>query len=207
MGKIDLNKSQKKLSLLNTAFDLFTSKGVNETSIAEIAKEAGIAKGTFYLYFRDKYDIRNKLISYKAGSLLINAAEEVRSVHDNSAMCLSDRIIALVDHIINALQEDKNLLMFISKNLSWGIFRESIEDSLQEDEDGNVKKAFYDLLSLTEENYNDAEIMIYMITEFVSSTCYNAILYSEPCDMDHLKPYLFATIRAIISQHEPEQKD
>ncbi|MBQ1721891.1 MAG: TetR/AcrR family transcriptional regulator, partial [Lachnospiraceae bacterium] len=70
MSKIDFNKSQKKISLLNTAFELFTTKGVNETSIAEIAKAAGIAKGTFYLYFRDKYDIRNKLISYKAGSLL-----------------------------------------------------------------------------------------------------------------------------------------
>ncbi|MBQ2466370.1 MAG: TetR/AcrR family transcriptional regulator, partial [Lachnospiraceae bacterium] len=50
MSNLDFNKSQKKISLLNTAFELFTTKGVNETSIAEIAKAAGIAKGTFYLY-------------------------------------------------------------------------------------------------------------------------------------------------------------
>ena len=207
MGKIDFNKSQKKLSLLNTAFDLFTTKGVNETSIAEIAKEAGIAKGTFYLYFRDKYDIRNKLISYKAGTLLINAAEEVQSQQHMETMSLTDRILALVDYILTALEEDKNLLMFISKNLSWGIFRESIEEGISDSDDENIKTAFYDLLSLTEDNYRDPEVMIYLITEFVSSTCYNAILYSEPCSIEQLKPYLFATIRAIISQHEPEQKD
>ena len=45
--------------------------------------------------------------------------------------------------------------------------------------------------------------MIYLITEFVSSTCYNAILYEEPCNIEHLKPYIFETIRAIIKQHEP----
>ena len=59
MGKIELNKLQKQTSLLNTAYELFTTKGVNKTSIAEISKAAGIAKGTFYLYFKDKYDIRN----------------------------------------------------------------------------------------------------------------------------------------------------
>lgn len=52
MGKIELNKLQKQTSLLNTAYELFTTKGVNKTSIAEISKAAGIAKGTFYLYFK-----------------------------------------------------------------------------------------------------------------------------------------------------------
>ena len=66
MGKIELNKLQKQTSLLNTAYELFTTKGVNKTSIAEISKAAGIAKGTFYLYFKDKYDIRNKLISHES---------------------------------------------------------------------------------------------------------------------------------------------
>lgn len=201
MGKIDLNKSQKKISLLNTAFELFTTKGVNETSIAEIAKEAGIAKGTFYLYFRDKYDICNKLISYKAGTLLIEAAEEVHRKHANESLSLNDQILTLVEHIIYTLESDKKLLMFISKNLSWGIFRESVQDSLQDD-DANFKGAFYDLISLTEENYKDPEIMIYLITEFVSSTCYNSILYSDPVDIETLKPYIFDTIRAIIKQHE-----
>ena len=68
MGKLESNKLQKRTSLLNTAFNLFTTKGVSKTSIAEISKNAGIAKGTFYLYFKDKYDIRNKLISHETAS-------------------------------------------------------------------------------------------------------------------------------------------
>ena len=65
MGKLENNKQQKRTSLLDTAFKLFTTQGVSKTSIAEISQKAGIAKGTFYLYFKDKYDIRNKLASSK----------------------------------------------------------------------------------------------------------------------------------------------
>ena len=63
MGKIDKNKQIKRESLLETAFRLFTSKGIQKTSISEIVEDAGVAKGTFYLYFKDKYDIRNKLVA------------------------------------------------------------------------------------------------------------------------------------------------
>ena len=55
MGKIEEKKRQKKEALLVSAFQLFTEKGIDNTSISEIAKNANMAKGTFYLYFKDKY--------------------------------------------------------------------------------------------------------------------------------------------------------
>ena len=54
MGKLDTNKRLKRESLLKTAFSIFTDKGVSKTSISEIVEKAGVAKGTFYLYFKDK---------------------------------------------------------------------------------------------------------------------------------------------------------
>ena len=59
MGKIDNNKQMKRESLLDSAFSLFIDNGFNKTSISDIVNNAGVAKGTFYLYFKDKYDIRN----------------------------------------------------------------------------------------------------------------------------------------------------
>ena len=51
MGKVDHNKQQKRESLLDSAFSLFIDNGFNKTSISDIVKNAGVAKGTFYLYF------------------------------------------------------------------------------------------------------------------------------------------------------------
>lgn len=54
MGKIEVNKKQKKESLLNTAFSLFTSKASRRLRFQVFLDNAGVAKGTFYLYFSDK---------------------------------------------------------------------------------------------------------------------------------------------------------
>ena len=54
MGKLDENKKIKQEALLSSAFKLFTEKGINNTSISDIVSSAKLAKGTFYLYFKDK---------------------------------------------------------------------------------------------------------------------------------------------------------
>ena len=208
MGKIETNKQQKQSSLLNTAFKLFTTKGVNKTSIAEISQQAGIAKGTFYLYFKDKYDIRNKLISHESSKLFKNAAKDLQSYAETveGEMPFDDQIIFMVNHIISKLNSNKTLLTFISKNLSWGIFKEALTTNVAEN-DINFKDVFYQMIDNCSNNIKDPEIMIFLIIELVSSTCYSVILDSEPADLETIKPYLFSAIRAIIAQHiEKENK-
>ena len=58
MSKLEVNKKKKKDALFHTAFELFTTKGLTKTTISDIADQAGVAKGTFYLYFKDKYPIK-----------------------------------------------------------------------------------------------------------------------------------------------------
>ena len=73
MSKVEKNKKQKENSLYDAAYDLFTTKGINNTAISEIVKKAGVAKGTFYLYFKDKYDILDKIILNKSSQVLSEA--------------------------------------------------------------------------------------------------------------------------------------
>lgn len=109
MGKLENNKQQKRTSLLDTAFKLFTTQGVSKTSIAEISQKAGIAKGTFYLYFKDKYDIRNKLVSHEASKLFKNAVSALelhikeQQINNHSfTITFTEEIIFIADHIINS---------------------------------------------------------------------------------------------------------
>ena len=48
--------------------------------------------------------------------------------------------------------------------------------------------------------FEEPELMLFMIVELVSSTCYSSILYNEPVSIEKLKPYLFDAIRAIIQR-------
>nr|WP_312577739.1 TetR/AcrR family transcriptional regulator [Sedimentibacter sp.] len=46
-----------RLRILNVASSLMIEKGVKETSLKDIAKEAGMSKGTLYYYYSAKEDI------------------------------------------------------------------------------------------------------------------------------------------------------
>ena len=75
MSRVEENKQQKKNSMMETAFQLFTSKGIANTTISDIVEMAGVAKGTFYLYFKDKYDLNEKLIIHRSEQLMRHALE------------------------------------------------------------------------------------------------------------------------------------
>ena len=197
-GKAEVNKRIKKDALLNTAFELFTDQGIHNTTISNIADRAGVAKGTFYLYFKDKYDIRNFLIARKAGEVFARADEKLKNTDLES---LEDRIVFLADHIISQFSKDRTLLVFISKNLSWGIFKKQLLSSTDEGEPdlpGIIREAF----ETSRTRYRNPEVMIFMIIELLSGAIYSSILYEDPLPIDALKPYLFDSIRSIMRSQE-----
>ena len=75
-------KEEKKQNLMASAYDLFMEKGFVKTTVDEIVRRANVAKGTFYLYFKDKYDLRDKLVVYKAGQLFTDAHNALKKYPD-----------------------------------------------------------------------------------------------------------------------------
>lgn len=112
-----------------------------------------------------------------------------------------DQIIFIVDYIINELSQNQSLLAFISKNLSWGIFKQALTKNVAP-EDVNFQDVFYKMIDESDEKIENPEIMIFQIIELVSSTAYSAIINKEPVDVETLKPYLYQTIRTIIINHQ-----
>ena len=51
--------SEKRNNFMSSALKLFVANGVQHTSTAEIAKEAGTAAGTLFLYFPTKQDLNS----------------------------------------------------------------------------------------------------------------------------------------------------
>lgn len=194
MSKLEQKKQKKLEALLENTLELFTSKGIQDTSISEIVQRAGVAKGTFYLYFKDKYDIRNVLIAHESTKVFVKAEARLRKENMEN---FEDRIIFLANDIVEQLANDKKLLMFISKNLSWGYFKVALTENTRENT-VDFKKVYEKMLRESGKNFKDPEVMLFMIVELVSSTCYSSILYSEPRPIEELKPYLFETIRSII---------
>lgn len=199
MGKWDSNKKQKLEALLNTGFELFQSQGINKTSIADIAEKAGVAKGTFYLYFKDKYDLRNRLIAHKSSQLFEMAykALEASDIDRN----LEDDLIFIVDYILDYLNDNKPLLTFMYKDLSWGVFKKALTETTIDDEDINFNYLYNLMVQNAKAEIHDPEIMLFLIIELVGATAYSSIIYNDPIDLAKLKPHLYNTIRNIIKEY------
>ena len=198
MGKWDANKKQKRDSLLNTSFDLFTSQGINQTSISDIVKKAGVAKGTFYLYFKDKYDIRNRLIAKKSNQLFRNAYYELLG---NNAPTVEDKVIFMMKHILLALRDDPKLLSLIYKDLSWVLFKEAVAGFSEEDEE-DFMSIITTMFEESKVKYRDHEVMMFLIVEMVSSSGYSSIIYKQPMPLEDLIPELEAAVRGLMKSFE-----
>ena len=63
MQVVPLEWEDKRARIEQTALALFLQNGIENTSINQITKQAQIAKGTFYLYFKDKDElVRSSLV-------------------------------------------------------------------------------------------------------------------------------------------------
>lgn len=61
-GKRDLNRRKRVQDLIDAGLTLFLARGIEAVTIDEVAREAGMAKGNFYRYFRDKSDLVEAVI-------------------------------------------------------------------------------------------------------------------------------------------------
>jgi len=104
--------NEKKVKLIESGMRLFTLKGYHKTSVQEIATEAGISKGGFYLYFQSKEeflttatDFLHKQISRHVEQL---STEELmpREVLANQITAMATYIHERRDFIMVYFQED-----------------------------------------------------------------------------------------------------
>ncbi len=63
-------KQEKRSKILFAAIKVFAQKGFYNTKVADIAREAGVADGTIYLYFKNKDDILISIFEEKMDEIL-----------------------------------------------------------------------------------------------------------------------------------------
>jgi TetR/AcrR family fatty acid metabolism transcriptional regulator len=73
----DTKISDKRARILDAAIKVFAERGFHSATVAEIARAAGVADGTIYLYFKSKDDLLLRLFDEKMTELLQEARAEL----------------------------------------------------------------------------------------------------------------------------------
>jgi TetR/AcrR family fatty acid metabolism transcriptional regulator len=73
----DNKMTDKRGRILDAAIKMFAERGFHTATVAEIARAAGVADGTIYLYFKSKEDLLLRLFDEKMTELTAEARTEV----------------------------------------------------------------------------------------------------------------------------------
>jgi TetR/AcrR family fatty acid metabolism transcriptional regulator len=89
---------------MEAAVKVFARQGFYQSTVAQIAKEAGVADGTIYLYFKNKDDILVQFFSYRTKQVFDRFRAEVKTA-DNSL----DKLRYLIRRHLTEFQRDRDM--------------------------------------------------------------------------------------------------
>ena len=106
-GRHKINKKDKNNKyhlILEAAIKVFARQGFYQSTVAQIAREAGVADGTIYLYFKNKDDILVQFFNYRTKQVFDRFRAAVNQT-DNSL----DKLRNLIRRHLMEFQQDRNM--------------------------------------------------------------------------------------------------
>lgn len=185
----------KKAEIMEAALKVFKKKGPDKASVREIMAESGFGLGTFYLYYTDKNDLKEKIVLDKAMDIIIKAEEN----------CVGEdpvgRYISFVDYIIDYLIANPFELDLLSNNITWALYTKIEHDERLTEADSTLQFILNKYENLFSKSYSQSQqLYILAITfDIMMSTCKSALMEDSTLSIDEMKPVLFAVIRKIFN--------
>jgi AcrR family transcriptional regulator len=145
MVRVLKDPAERKAEIMDAAWELFNKKGYDQTSVNEILLKAGIAKGTFYYYFKSKEEILNSVLERWLNEQIealqhvvvdqnINAVEKIKRIliTDKKMHMENGEVLYYLHKSENIIMHQKSLVLTIKKvsPIFSGIIQEGIQEKL-----------------------------------------------------------------------------
>ena len=198
---------EKRQRLLDAAWEEFSRVSFADASINQIIKEAGIPRGSFYMYFQDKEDLFHYLMEESINEMLMVFEEVLRSQGGDIFAALP----AMYDHLQSRRSADRSLggmgMMSAIVNRNDGLQKGGLLEFLDPDHilkrmEGCVNP---DLLDLREPE--DLNCILRMLIVLIVPIMYNGIRpETDPEDREKLERALEILRRGMGAKTHPAQR-
>ncbi|SDJ06024.1 TetR family transcriptional regulator [Natribacillus halophilus] len=103
----------KKEKIVHAAIDVFREKGVEKTKVSDIVQIAGIAQGTFYLYFPSKLSVMPNIAEVMVGKMM----EDINH-HVQEGSPFQVQLEQIIDVVYNLTKEYPDVFALIYAGLT-----------------------------------------------------------------------------------------
>ena len=172
---------KRKKELLNIAYDMFLTRGYENTHVDEIIEKAQIAKGTYYYYFQSKEQMLEEVIDMMIENETERASQIIRM-----DIPVPQKIVGIVasmkpteeeQPVKNALFQPKNVLMHykvrqklicVPTPLLSEVIGEGVKEGIFECE--NIPERVKMLLIISDSTFNEGTFSEKDISVFIDMT-------------------------------------
>ncbi|KAF1681473.1 fatty acid metabolism transcriptional regulator FadR [Bacillus sp. SKDU12] len=97
-------KRPKYMQIIDAAVEVIAENGYHQSQVSKIAKQAGVADGTIYLYFKNKEDILISLFKEKMGQFIERMEEDIKE-----KTTAKEKLALVISKHFSLLADDHNL--------------------------------------------------------------------------------------------------
>jgi AcrR family transcriptional regulator len=131
------SRAETRRRLVAAATELFARRGLHATTTVHIAREAGVAAGTFYLHFRDKQVLFREIAFDALARLSARTAEAARRAGHEPAAAVRARMAELVEFAA----ENRDLVRILfGRGQEAGAIGDEILDALVPDLEAGLRE-------------------------------------------------------------------
>lgn len=187
----------KRSRIQDAAIALFHEQGVEGTSVNEIVKRANVAKGTFYVYYKDKKELISQILTKQHGCLMNDILNRSYETAKAQHTCWKRTFI---DELISYYIQYPKLLRTVQKNIASILdtkeHRNMVFTHIERMPD------FLRLLQRENESEKKALNRFLMLMEIIGFVCYNAIFFEQPDSIEEILPELRETMFKMLERKE-----
>lgn len=92
------------MQIIDAAVEVIAENGYHQSQVSKIAKQAGVADGTIYLYFKNKEDILISLFKEKMGQFIERMEEDIKE-----KTTAKEKLALVISKHFSLLADDHNL--------------------------------------------------------------------------------------------------
>jgi AcrR family transcriptional regulator len=110
--RIVKDPKERRKNIIDVSAALFLSKGYEETSVNTIVEKLGVAKGTFYHYFKSKEEILGAVLE----DYLANYTDGIKTSLENNTLNAYEKLMYVLQSILSNNQGPEHLTKHVEDN-------------------------------------------------------------------------------------------
>lgn len=177
---------QTRQSLLQAALQIFSERGFHDAKVSDIVKEAGVAQGTFYLYFKNKEAVFTSIIQTTMNSIIEQTERTLDPTMKPEATDeeIFDNLYQAVRGYMAIHREHQPILRMVRKHGAQ--FPEAVQvmENFEQDSVRMIRKLLGQFNVFPEYSSSDYEVVTYAINGLMKETCMKLLANQDSTEED-----------------------